>query len=300
MRILLLIPLLFAALASGAERFTATGRNDFAILQPNEQWVYEGIEKGVKTRLTITVQAETKSINGIEARVVEAKRSAGKGAATTQRSYLAIDVTTKDVYTFADTSAQPTLTLPAKPLLGQKLGKHDEIISLTESVKVPAGSFENCLKIHDSQTRIDRLYARNVGMIQVGELKLTRHGQKKIEKPKQSVEQIDAEPIIPYKLAREALNYVGADPAADEAWLTAINDPALSAHDRSDLIEDLNENGFSDGNGRRATVDDLPLVMSRIEMIERLAPESMDEVNYEAFREAYKDLTNIANRLSQQ
>jgi len=102
-------------------------------------------------------------------------------------------------------------------------------------------------------------------------------------------------PLVPLKLAREALNLVGADPIADAVWLEAINDPALTEHQRSDLIEDLNENGFA--NPSNVTVDELPLVLSRIDLIEQLAPDAMDQVNADAFAEAYKDLTNMVKKL---
>jgi hypothetical protein len=92
-------------------------------------------------------------------------------------------------------------------------------------------------------------------------------------------------------VARMALNFVGLDEDAEAYWYAAINDPALSAHERSDLIEDLNEDGFPDP--KNITADDLPLIMSRMLLIEELAPESMDEVNAAAFREAYKDLVNM-------
>jgi len=61
----------------------------------------------------------------------------------------------------------------------------------------------------------------------------------------------------------------------------------------------MNENGFSDGNGRRPTVEDLPLIESRILLIEEYAESAMDEVNAAAFAEAYKDLANMWLRLSQ-
>src|SRR5215204_1555417 len=66
-------------------------------------------------------------------------------------------------------------------------------------------------------------------------------------------------------LEREALAYVGADPFAEVIWLGAINDPSVSAHDRSDLIEDLNEEGFPDR--KHLTPDDLPLIASRLSLI---------------------------------
>jgi len=95
--------------------------------------------------------------------------------------------------------------------------------------------------------------------------------------------------------ARDALSRVGFDPAAEAVWLRAINDPDLPPEERKDLIEDLNEDGFPDpGNPTEA---DLPLILSRMELIEGLGPGAMDEVNEAAFREAYKDLVNMYLRL---
>lgn len=96
-------------------------------------------------------------------------------------------------------------------------------------------------------------------------------------------------------LARAALSLVGSDSEAEELWLAAINDPDLPANERKDLIEDLNEDGFP--SPRQLTADDLPLILSRIALIERLAPDALDEVNAEAFLEAYKDLWNMYERL---
>jgi hypothetical protein len=98
-------------------------------------------------------------------------------------------------------------------------------------------------------------------------------------------------------LARAALSFVGADPEAEAYWYGAINDPKLSANERKDLIEDLNEDGLSDP--RRPGPEDLPLILSRLALIEEAAPYAMDEVNADAFQEAYKDLVNLAARLAQ-
>jgi hypothetical protein len=94
-------------------------------------------------------------------------------------------------------------------------------------------------------------------------------------------------------LARLALSLVGADSEADAYWYAAINDPGLSAQERQDLIEDLNEDGLSDP--RRPSANDLPLIMSRLLLLEELAPYAMDQVNAEAFAEAYKDLVGLLN-----
>ena len=92
--------------------------------------------------------------------------------------------------------------------------------------------------------------------------------------------------------ARLALPLVGADPDAEAYWLEAINDPTLSADERQELIEDLNEEGFADP--AHPTIEDLPLIVSRLDMIEELALHAMDETNREAFAEAYQDLTRMA------
>jgi hypothetical protein len=98
--------------------------------------------------------------------------------------------------------------------------------------------------------------------------------------------------VLQDPVARVALGYVGADPDAEMYWLGAINNPSLSAHERQDLIEDLNEDGLSDP--QNPTAEDLPLILNRIQLIEDVGWDAMDEVNADAFQEAYKDLVNLA------
>jgi hypothetical protein len=97
------------------------------------------------------------------------------------------------------------------------------------------------------------------------------------------------------QLARIALSLVGFDPDAEAYWYAAINDPDLSAHERQDLIEDLNEDGFADP--RRPAPEELPLILSRLALIEQVAGNALDKVNDDAFAEAYKDLVNMRDRL---
>ena len=117
-------------------------------------------------------------------------------------------------------------------------------------------------------------------------------------RPRPATEVPTAEPEIPEPVAREALSFVGADPLAEAAWVTAINDPSIGPGQRKDLIEDLNQDGFADP--KHLTSDDMPLILSRLALIEELAPESMDDVNAAAFAEAYKDLVNMLLKVSQQ
>lgn len=104
--------------------------------------------------------------------------------------------------------------------------------------------------------------------------------------PTQPPHQLDQDPD-----ARAALRFVGADPDAEAYWATAINDPDLPAEERRNLIEDLNEDGLS--NPDHPSAEDLPLILNRIEMIKSLAPYAMDQVNSDAFAEAYKDLIQM-------
>jgi len=116
------------------------------------------------------------------------------------------------------------------------------------------------------------------------------------------VEEVDPvtliEPAVPLQVARMALGFVGADPQAEEVWYEAINDPNTPPDARKDLIEDLNEEGFA--NPRQISEEDLPLIYSRIALIEQLAGDAMDDVNAAAFAEAYKDLMNMAARIEQE
>ena len=102
-------------------------------------------------------------------------------------------------------------------------------------------------------------------------------------------------PHVPEALARVALRFVGRDAAADALWRDAIDDLGLSKQARSDLIEDLNDEGYPDPD--HLTAADLPLIMERIRIVERLAPRAIDDVNGAAFEEAYKDLVDMYVRL---
>jgi hypothetical protein len=104
-----------------------------------------------------------------------------------------------------------------------------------------------------------------------------------------------ADPAKREPLARLALEYVGSDPAATELWQKAIGDPATPKNQRQDLIEDLNEKGFPDP--KNLGTRDLPLIESRIALVEKLAPAATDPVNADAFKEAYKDLLEMRRQL---
>lgn len=91
-------------------------------------------------------------------------------------------------------------------------------------------------------------------------------------------------------IAREALSFVGIDPGAEAYWMGAIFDKNLPDEEREDLMEDLNEEGFSDP--KHPGPQDLPLILSRIQIIEEVAPYA-DDFMLEHLGEAYKDLNNM-------
>jgi len=102
-----------------------------------------------------------------------------------------------------------------------------------------------------------------------------------------------ADPPTTDTAARAALSLVGVDREAEKYWVAAINDPNLPAGERQNLIEDLNEDGLSDP--KNPGPQDLPIILSRLRLIEKLAPNAMDQVNADAFAEAYKDLVKMAH-----
>jgi hypothetical protein len=99
--------------------------------------------------------------------------------------------------------------------------------------------------------------------------------------------------VVQDPTARLALSSVGTDEDADEYWSEAINNPNLPSQERRDLIEDLNQDGLSDP--QHPTAADIPIIVNRIQLIEEMAPNAMDQVNADAFAEAYRDLVNMLN-----
>jgi hypothetical protein len=97
--------------------------------------------------------------------------------------------------------------------------------------------------------------------------------------------------------ARLALSGVGSDTTAELRWIAAINDPNLPAKERKDLIEDLNEDGLSDPS--HPAPRDLPVIESRLHLIEQLLPSAIDQTNADAFREAQKDLIKMRDALKE-
>ena len=54
--------------------FSSIGYNDYMILIPGHQLILEGKENATDVQLSITVLNETKTVNGVETRIVEEEK----------------------------------------------------------------------------------------------------------------------------------------------------------------------------------------------------------------------------------
>jgi hypothetical protein len=189
----------------------STGRNPYFSLEPGYVLRFKN-EDG--DELKITVLNETRTIDGVETRVVEERETKKGQLAEVSLNWFAINRKTGDVYYFGEDSmdykngkivghsgsweagkngARFGMIMPGKPQVGQKHYQEvapkvamdrAENVSLAETVKVPAGEFKNCLKTKES-SGIEKgteykLYAPGVGLLKDGDFELVSYG---VEKP---------------------------------------------------------------------------------------------------------------------
>jgi hypothetical protein len=185
------------------------GSNTYMILEPGHRLT---LADG-KDTLTITVLDETKVVDGIKTRIVEERETQKGKPAEVSRNYFAFDKATGDIYYFGEdvdtcdaqgnvtghegswlagvNGARFGLMMPGRPEVGDRYHQEvapgvaldrAEVASTTEKVKVPAGTFKNCLKTRESsglESGVEtKLYAPGVGLLQDGGFKLTE-----VEKP---------------------------------------------------------------------------------------------------------------------
>ena len=181
------------------------GSNTYMILKPG----YKLILTDGKDTLTITVLDETKTVDGVRTRVVEERETKDGKLDEVSRNYFAIDKATGDIYYFGEDvdmydaegkvtgheggwlsgldDAKFGLMMPGKPMVGSRYYQEmapkvamdrAEIVSISETVKVPVGTFKNCLKTRESSSLEsgveDKLFAPGVGLLKDGDFKLTK------------------------------------------------------------------------------------------------------------------------------
>lgn len=191
----------------GAGDLATAGENSYFILKPGSRLTLEGKEDGKTVRLVVTVLDETRIVGGIEARVVEERESEDGALVEVSRNFMAIHKTTRDLYYLGEEvdiykngkivdhegawlhgskGATLGLLVPGLPVIGQRYYQEvapgvamdrAQIVSVSERVTTPAGTFEKCLKTEET-TPLEpgdkeyKLYAPGVGLVRDGPLVL--------------------------------------------------------------------------------------------------------------------------------
>jgi hypothetical protein len=194
--------------ASEKSDLSSKGKNPYFILEPGYQLTLVGGD----TKLVITVLDETLKVDGIETRIVEEREWEDEKLVEVSRNYFAISKSTNDVFYFGEDcdiynkkgkiisheggwragvdGAKAGLIMPGNPKIGTRYYEEyapdvamdrGEIISMSEVIEVPAGKFENVLKIEETSAlnaseKEYKYYAKGVGLLIDEDLKLVKYG----------------------------------------------------------------------------------------------------------------------------
>ena len=191
-----------------------SGANDYFILEPGYQLILEGQEDGEEIQLKITVLDETKTVNGTEAGIVEEIETEGGEVVEISKNWFVVCKPSNDIFYLGEevdiyedgkivdhegaweagvNDARHGLIMSGTPEIGMKYYQEiapsiamdrANIVSLTETCKVPAGTFEKCMKVKETNpvefwsfmNPEYKYYAPGIGLIQDGDVVLTRHG----------------------------------------------------------------------------------------------------------------------------
>jgi uncharacterized membrane protein YkoI len=185
--------------------FTTVGRNRFFSLEPGDQLVLESRTE----KVVITVLDETKKVGGVKTRVVEEREEESGELKEVSRNFFAICKEHGDVFYFGEevddyeggkivrhsgawradeADSKAGIIMPGTILLGARYYQEispnamdrAEIISDDVTMKTPAGTFKNCLRVEetsglDPDEKCYKTYAPGVGLIQDEDLLLIRH-----------------------------------------------------------------------------------------------------------------------------
>jgi hypothetical protein len=189
--------------------FSSVGKNRFFILQPGHQLVLASRTE----KVAITVLDETKKIGDVETRVVEEREELNGELKEVSRNFFAICKEHGDVFYFGEEvdiykggkivshsgqwradekNSRAGIMMPGTILLGarhyQEISPNAmdraEILSDDVTMKTPAGTFKNCIRIEetsgiDPDEKCYKTYAPGVGLIQDEDLVLTKYSEAK-------------------------------------------------------------------------------------------------------------------------
>jgi uncharacterized membrane protein YkoI len=195
------------------DEWASRGVNPFFVLEPGRVLLLEGKDDGEDARVTIRVLHETKTVAGVETRVVEEREEVGGRLVEVSRNYFALSKKTNDVYYFGEDvdvyedgkvvrhdgswlagkdGARFGLMMPGTPLLGARHYQEiapgvamdrAEVVSLTEAIETIAGRFTDCLKVVETtpleKDRSTKVYARGIGLVRDGGLRFAGVGWRK-------------------------------------------------------------------------------------------------------------------------
>lgn len=185
--------------------FTSVGENRFFVLKPGFVLVLEGRRE----KVTITVTNETKTIGGIETRIVEEREEENGKLKEVSRNYFAICKQHGDVFYFGEEvdiykdetvvnhegawradekDSKAGIMMPGTILLGarhyQEIAPNAmdraEIVADDVTIKTPAGEFKNCIKVEETSglkahEKDYKTYAPGIGIVQDEDLLLTQY-----------------------------------------------------------------------------------------------------------------------------
>jgi hypothetical protein len=187
--------------------WASSGRNPYFVLEPG----YGLVLQDGAVQLVITVLDETRTVDGVQTRVVEERESDRGALVEVSRNFFAISRSTNSVFYFGEevdeyaggriaghpgawlsgaAGARFGLMMPGLPLLGARYYQEvaprvamdrAEIVSLGDTRSTPAGVFKDVLRVAETtplepRAREYKYYARGIGLIQDGPLRLTKYG----------------------------------------------------------------------------------------------------------------------------
>jgi hypothetical protein len=186
----------------------SSGRNPYFILEPG----YRLVLKGGGEELTMTVLDETKTIDGVETRVIEEYERVHGKLAEISLNYYAIDTKSHDLFYFGEDvemfrggrvigrggswhsgtqRARFGMMMPGRPATGIQHYQEQapgvamdraEIVGVHETVATPAGTFKDCVKVAETSGMSPhgrpeyKYYAPGIGLVKYESQVLLQYG----------------------------------------------------------------------------------------------------------------------------
>jgi hypothetical protein len=191
-------------------KFGTRGVSTYFVLEPGYQLILKGIDGNDTSQLIITVLKDTKMIGKTETRVVEEKESVNGKLTEISQNFYAMCKQTRTVYYFgeevdiykndkiishegswkAEGKNKAGIAMPGNIIAGAKYNQEmapgmamdmAEIISTTETLTAPAGTFKNCLKTLETSSiepneKEDKFYAPGIGLLYDDGMWLVKYG----------------------------------------------------------------------------------------------------------------------------